>query len=182
MNLRSFQRGLSALIIAGAPQEDIDAYFAEEGIVQDQRLKTSSKVEQDINAMTYAVVEHINKVSEQVNMVSAAIAGEMAKLSAKVEALGGIEKKVNALIHAEASKDDRELKDELNRIKRVLVELQNKPQPQMPKVDLSKLDKLEAKFKVLEQANQDQFDRLLRAKRVPEFDAYGNVTAVRLEE
>ena len=181
MNLRSFQRGLSALILAGAPQEDIDAYFAEEGIVQDPRLMRTAKVEQDIHVMANALVDHINQVSQQVNTVAAAIAGEMAKLSAKVEELGGIEKKVNALIQVEASKDDSLLREELNRIKKSLVELQNKPQPVMPKVDLSKIDMLESKIKLLEQTNKDQFDKLLNAKRVPEFDSYGNVKAVRLE-
>lgn len=182
MNLRSFQRGLSALIIAGAPQEDIDAYFAEEGIVQDQRLMRTAKVEQDVHEMAEVMAKHIGQVSQQVNMVAAAIAGEMAKLSAKVEALSVIENKVNSLTKIVAAKDDNEIKDELNRIKRALVELQNKPQPTMPKVDLSKLDKLEAKFVMLEQTSKEQFDRLLTAKRVPEFDAYGNITAVRLEE
>ena len=182
MNLRSFQRGLSALILAGAPQEDIDAYFAEEGIIQDQRLVRTAKVEQDVHAMAKALIEHIAQVSEQVNMVAAAIAGEMAKLSGKVEALGTIEGKVNTLAKIVATKDDSDVKSELNRINRVLVELQNKPTPVIPKVDLSKLDKLEAKVVMLEQTNTEQFDRLLKAKRVPEFDSYGNVISVRLEE
>jgi hypothetical protein len=181
MNLRSFQRGLSALILAGAPQEDIDAYFAEEGIVQDPRLMRTAKVEQDISVMAKELATHIGHISEQVNMVAAAIAGEMAKLNTKVEALGIIETKVNTLAKIVATKDDSEVKNELNRINRVLVELQNKPVPVMPKVDLSKVDKLEAKVMELEQTTQDQFYKLLHAKRVPEFDAYGNIKSVRLE-
>jgi hypothetical protein len=175
MNLRSFQRGLSALILAGAPQEDIDAYFAEEGIIQDPRLMRTAKVEQDLDAMAKAFIDHIGQVSQQVNTVAAALAGEMAKLCAKVEALGVIETKVNALAKIVATKDDSEIKNELNRINRVLVELQNKPQPIIPKIDYGRIDKLEAKIIALEEKSDQQFNRLLTAKRVPEKDSFGNV-------
>ena len=181
MKLRSFQRGLSALIIAGAPQEDIDAYFEEEGIVQDPRAARSIQIEQNIGNIAKICAESVGQLSQQVNTVAAALAGEMAKLSSKIEALGGIEAKVNTLAKIVATKDDTAMVSELERIKRTLIDLQNKPQPVMPKVDLSKVDALENKIKMLENTNKDQFDKLLNAKRVPEFDAYGNIKSVRLE-
>jgi hypothetical protein len=161
--------------MAGATQEDIDSYFAEEGIVQDPRMARTAKVELTVQSMSKAMFEHIEQVSQQLTMVSSAIAGEMAKLATKIEALGVIEAKVNALAKIVATKDDNEIKNELNRINRVLVELQNKPQPIIPKIDYGRIDKLEAKIVALEEKSDQQFNRLLTAKRVPEKDSFGNV-------
>lgn len=167
MSVASFKAGLAKLIAIGAPQEDIDAYFEEEGVFVDERLKTlkveRTSIAANLDEVKKDICSMISDVAKQVSYTSAALAGEVVKVRGEIE---------------------KAVKQESANTMRLLVEMQDEPDegPDEEELMLAELQKqVKAQAQEVFELKKMVKD-LLTKKRVPEFDSEGNVIAVRLEQ
>ena len=107
-------------------------------------------------------------------------------IQSQADMIEDVEKKLDKLLNKPAPADNTA---ELEAIKRAVAELRTLCNRPYPVVDLRPLQAevqgLAGKLGALEQEQlqlRGMLDKLLTAKRVPEFDATGNVISVRLEQ
>jgi hypothetical protein len=165
MSVASFKAGLAKLIAMGAPQEDIDAFFEEEGVFVDERVK-KAKLEQTSVAANVAELKtvlcgHIAQVAQQIAQTGAALAGEVVKVRGEIE---------------------KAVKQESANTMMMLAQL--KEEPEGPDKEELMLEDLQEQVKEQQKelmAVKKMMNDLLTKRRIPEFDKDGNVIAVRLE-
>lgn len=170
MSVASFKAGLAKLIAMGAPQEDIDAFFEEEGVFVDERLKKQKQdqtsVAANIAELRSEVCGMIAEVAKQVAYNGSALAGELVKVRGEIE---------------------KAVKQEAANTMMMLAQLKEEPEveddgPDEEELMLAELQKqIAAQQKELVQL-KNMLGDLLTKRRIPVFDNEGNVIAVKLEK
>ena len=169
MSVASFKAGLAKLIAMGAPQEDIDAFFEEEGVFIDERIK-KTKQEQTSVAANIAELRNdfakmISELAQQISYNGAALAGEVVKVRGEIEKAVKQES-ANTMMMLAHLKEEPEVDEGLDEEELMLKELQKQVSSQQRELIQIK----------------GMMNDLLTKRRVPVFDGEGNVIAVKLEK
>lgn len=164
-DLTAFKQDLMRLIEAGASQEDIDAFFEEEGITRDDKAVSLSRTEKALEGASEAIENGFGELGDKMDAVMSVLAGEIARM--------------NASLGQSVGDTGQTLSQTLQKLESRVLAGSAKGQSSMEK-RVSALESHLAEIKSTQAGINGMFEKLLTAQRVPVRNGKGELVGVEL--